>query len=144
MSGLVTTGYEGRDAAEVVALLRQAGVARLVDVRATPLSRKPGLSKNRLAAALAEAGIAYEHRPELGVPKPDRDAFRRGDAAPREALRGRLRTGEGAAAVAAVTAAARAERVALLCFEADVAACHRGVVAEEILVAAPDLPVTHL
>ncbi|PPJ18215.1 hypothetical protein C5E45_10195 [Nocardia nova] len=42
-------------------LLAEAGVATVVDVRLTPISRKPGLSKTKLSAALAEAGIRYVH-----------------------------------------------------------------------------------
>ncbi|WP_258081414.1 DUF488 domain-containing protein [Nocardia nova] len=58
---LFTVGYEGRRADELVMLLAEAGVATVVDVRLTPISRKPGLSKTKLSAALAEAGIRYVH-----------------------------------------------------------------------------------
>ena len=64
MSGparIFTIGYEGATQAELVAALQQAGVARVIDVRAVPLSRKPGFSKNVLAAGLKEAGIDYVH-----------------------------------------------------------------------------------
>jgi hypothetical protein len=39
-------------------------VSRLVDVRLTPISRKRGFGKTALRTALAEAGIAYDHRRE--------------------------------------------------------------------------------
>ncbi len=64
---IISLGYEGRDATDLIEQLRASGVAALVDVRLTPLSRKPGLSKKRLAAALEEAGIAYVHLPQLGT-----------------------------------------------------------------------------
>ena len=42
MSGqtrIFTIGYEGATQAELIAALRQAGVERVIDVRAVPLSR---------------------------------------------------------------------------------------------------------
>jgi uncharacterized protein (DUF488 family) len=58
---IFTIGYEGATQAELIAALRAAGVARVIDVRAVPMSRKPGFSKNVLAAGLAEAGFDYVH-----------------------------------------------------------------------------------
>lgn len=46
---LLTVGYEGRTAEELVVTLAEADVDVLVDIRLTPLSRKPGLSKRQLA-----------------------------------------------------------------------------------------------
>lgn len=66
-AGLVSIGYEGRTALELIATLSQLGVSVLVDVRLTPLSRKPGLSKTKLGLAAAEAGIRYVHLPALGT-----------------------------------------------------------------------------
>src|SRR3954462_12290991 len=56
---IFTIGYEGATQDEVVAALQQAGVSLVIDVRAVPLSRKPGFSKNVLAAGLKDAGIDY-------------------------------------------------------------------------------------
>jgi uncharacterized protein (DUF488 family) len=84
---LISLGYEGRDAADLIEQLRASGVNALVDVRLTPLSRKPGLSKKRLAAALGEAGIAYVHLPQLGNPKENRASFRAGEAQSHEQYR---------------------------------------------------------
>lgn len=50
---LVSIGYEGKAAGDLVAQLLNRGVRVLVDVRLTPLSRKPGLSKTKLSAALS-------------------------------------------------------------------------------------------
>lgn len=55
---IFTIGYEGASQADLIATLAQAGVTHLVDVRAVPLSRRPGFSKNILAASLREAAIA--------------------------------------------------------------------------------------
>lgn len=134
-SGLVGASYEGRTVEELVVDLVAAGVSRLVDVRLTPISRKRGLSKTALGAALAEAGIEYEHRRELGNPKTNRAGF---SGSPRERERARaqfadlLRRSEATAALDALVRASRSERVAVLCFEADQGRCHRDVVLDEV------------
>ena len=53
---IFTIGYEATTVPEFLAALQQAGVERVIDVRAIPLSRKPGFSKNALKAGLDEAG----------------------------------------------------------------------------------------
>lgn len=42
-----------------LAALRDAGVEQVLDVRALPLSRRPGFSKSSLAASIAQAGVGY-------------------------------------------------------------------------------------
>ena len=81
MGDLCTVGYERRTVDELITTLTRAAVEVLVDVRLTPLSRKPGLSKNRIATRLYAAGIDYLHLPQLGNPRDNRDGFRRGDDA---------------------------------------------------------------
>src|SRR5688572_31287847 len=78
---IFTIGYEGATQTEFIAALKAAGVERLIDVRAVPLSRKPGFSKNILAAGLREAGIDYVHLKALGTPPEGREAARKGDHA---------------------------------------------------------------
>ena len=77
---ITTIGYESRTVDELIERLADADVKVVVDVRLTPLSRKPGLSKNGLAARLRDAGIDYVHLPDLGNPRDNRAGFRRGDA----------------------------------------------------------------
>ncbi len=67
MPSLWTIGYERLTPDALVAELRAAGVRRLLDVRYRPQSRRPGMSKTRLAARLAQDGIDYEHRKTLGT-----------------------------------------------------------------------------
>lgn len=109
-------------------------VTRLVDVRLNPISRKPGLSKTALGRALAAAGIAYEHRRELGNPRVNRAGFAGADAEwerARSVYRDLVRRPEAGAALDAVAQAASRERVAVLCFEAEQHRCHRDVVLAE-------------
>lgn len=65
-----TLGYSGRNIADLIEVLKVAGVATLVDIRYTPLSRfKPEFSKNNLKRVLEASGIEYVHRPDWGVPR---------------------------------------------------------------------------
>lgn len=144
MSVLFTVGYEGRSADEVVAELLAAGVTVLVDVRLTPLSRKPGLSKRRLAERLEQAGVRYVHVPGLGNPRDNRDAFRAGDPAAVDRFRELLYAPPGAAGIDEVAALAEAGTVALLCFERDWHRCHRRLVADRLGELHPRLSVRHV
>ena len=56
---LFTIGYEQTPAKAVLDELEASGVKLLVDVRAVASSRRPGFSKNQLAAGLDERGISY-------------------------------------------------------------------------------------
>src|SRR5688572_441703 len=82
-----TIGHSTHPIGVFVGLLARQAVRTLADVRLTPGSRRqPQFGREALAASLGEAGIAYEHLPELGGrrgPRPDSqntawksDAFR--------------------------------------------------------------------
>src|SRR5437763_12673514 len=75
---IFTIGYEGATVGEFLDALRKAGVRRVIDVRALPLSRRPGFSKSPLGAALEEAGVEYVHLRALGTPAEGRAAARAG------------------------------------------------------------------
>lgn len=123
---IFTIGYEAATMADFFAALTQAGVERVIDVRALPLSRRPGFSKTALAASLAAAGIDYVHLKALGTPKPGRDAAKKGDVATLEAVyAGQLDLPEAQAQAARMLALAAERPSALLCFERDPAHCHR-------------------
>jgi uncharacterized protein (DUF488 family) len=140
-----TIGYEKLLPPALVAELEAAGIGRLLDVRFRPQSRRPGMSKTRLGALLAEHGIAYEHRREFGTPPDIRWFYKHGrvaEGAP--AFREHL---EGTAADALDDLAAqlgRGPRTALMCLEADPADCHRSQVAAALRRRRPDLRVVDL
>ncbi|WP_326822842.1 DUF488 domain-containing protein [Streptosporangium sp. NBC_01756] len=134
-TGIVGIGYEGRDLESVVKDALAYDLARLIDVRLNPISRKPGLSKRRLAAAMADNGIEYVHMPQLGNPKWNRAGFA-GSAAQlaeaRDTYAAHVASPEAEAAMDEIAAWAQKGLVAVLCFEADERHCHRSVVLDQV------------
>lgn len=131
---IFTIGYEGATQAQVVAALQAAGVELLADVRAVPLSRRPGFSKNVLAAGLREAGIDYIGLKALGTPPEGREAARKGNHARlAEVYAGQLELPEAMMQAAQLADLAQERPTALLCFERDPAGCHRSLLVEAVL-----------
>lgn len=143
-SALVSLGYEGRTVEDLIGHLRRESVTVLVDVRLTPLSRKPGLSKQRLADALASAGIRYVHLRALGNPPENRTAFRAGDPDSRAYFRDLLRQEHAVEALRHVAELLDGGTVALLCFEREHSACHRHVVAEVLQRENPSVEIVEV
>ncbi|PNG20034.1 DUF488 domain-containing protein [Streptomyces cahuitamycinicus] len=143
---LLTFGHStaGRD--RIVALLRGAGVAAVVDVRTAPGSRRdPDLLRERLAAWLPAAGIGYRWEPALGgfrplpADSPDvvwRNASFRGYAA-------HTRSPEFVTAMDRLLHDAAGARTAVMCSEAVWWRCHRRLIAD-FAVVARGVPAHHL
>ncbi|TPG43307.1 DUF488 domain-containing protein [Sphingomonas koreensis] len=128
---IYTIGYEGVTSDDFIAALTTAGVEQVIDVRALPLSRRPGFSKTPLKGALAEAGIGYVHLKALGTPKAGRDAAKKGDRATLEAVyEGQLELPEAQAQAAQMRGLAGEKVSALLCYERDPSCCHRTLLLE--------------
>ena len=126
MTTAYTIGYEAATMAEFIAALQGTGVRRVIDVRALPLSRRPGFSKTPLAAELKVAGINYIHLKALGTPKRGRDAAKKGDVATLRAVYdAQLALPEAQAAAARMRALVEETPSVLLCFERDPCHCHR-------------------
>lgn len=139
---IFTIGYEGSTQKEVVAALSAAGVELLADVRAVPLSRRPGFSKNVLAAGLCEAGIKYIGLKSLGTPPEGREAARKHDHARlAEIYAGQLELPAALAQMAQLRALAVERPTALLCFEREPASCHRSLL---VAAALPEAEVINL
>lgn len=135
-STIVSVGYEGRSAEDLVSTLVEAGVSALVDVRENAISRKPGLSKKALAARCEASGITYIHEPTLGNPRHNRDGFREQRPESITAFEAHLEK-EGVAAMSRIAAMLKDRTVGLLCFEADPCSCHRSIVAKHLLARDP-------
>ncbi len=131
---IFTIGYEGTTQPEFIAALAAAGVKSVIDVRAVPLSRKPGFSKNILANGLAEAGIDYVHLKALGTPPAGREAARKGRHAELERIYAeQLDLPEAIVAGERMRELAAEMPSALLCFERDPAGCHRSLLLRAVV-----------
>jgi uncharacterized protein (DUF488 family) len=129
---IFTIGYEATTMDAFLAALKAAGVEQVIDVRALPLSRRPGFSKTILAATLADSGIGYVHLKALGTPKPGRDAAKKGDWRTMERVyAGQLGLPEAHAQAARLRDLAAQKPSALLCFERDPKHCHRTMLLRE-------------
>lgn len=129
---IFTIGYEGTTMDAFLAALRGAGVEQVIDVRALPLSRRPGFSKNILVATLKDSGIGYVHLKALGTPKAGRDAAKKGDWRTMEGVyEGQLHLPEAQAQAAQLRDLAAEKPSALLCFERDPKHCHRTMLLRE-------------
>lgn len=139
---IFTIGYEATTMDDFLAALKAAGVGRVIDVRALPLSRRPGFSKSPLRGALAEAGIEYVHLKALGTPAAGRDAARKGRHDELKRIyAGQLELPEAIVQGAQMLELAAEKPSALLCFERDPAECHRTLLLEAF---APDAEVIDL
>lgn len=124
---LASIGYEGRSLENYLNALIRHGITVLCDVRRNPISRKYGFSKTTLEAACKGIDIEYRHYPQLGIPSEERQDLRCQDDYDKlfdwyeknvlplqmdaiTELSNLVSTGCG---------------VALTCFEADPAQCHR-------------------
>ena len=140
-----TVGHSTRELDALVAILDDAGVELLADVRTVPRSRRlPHFNREALAAELPRRGLLYRHMPQLG-------GFRRAVAgSPNTAWRNAsfrgyadyMLTDAFEAALAELIELASAQRTAIMCSEAVPWRCHRSLVADA-LTARSHL-VTHL
>jgi uncharacterized protein (DUF488 family) len=131
---LFTIGYEQTPPKAVLDELEQAGVKLLVDVRAVTSSRRPGFSKNQLAAGLDERGIAYVHLAALGTPKEGRLAARSGQYDVLRSIYSKhLKTSQAKEQLDELSSLVKkAGPVCLMCYERDHTHCHRQMIAEII------------
>jgi uncharacterized protein (DUF488 family) len=144
MRRMVTIGVYGFDAGSFLERLRQADVRLLLDVRQRRGVRGPEYAwanSLRLQAALAEAGIGYEHHPELApttelrqlqYAEDDRRGVGKRSRHELAADYARRYTTEilDHADLAAIVPGS--ETAALLCVERDPEACHRSLIAQRL------------
>ncbi len=138
---LYTIGYQGAKLEQLIASLSAAKVSVVVDTRETPTSRRVEFRPRALASALEEADIFYVPLPTLGAPRQLRELAAVDWEAFSAAYRKRLATERGA--LGRLLQIIVTERVALLCYEADPACCHRSLLARQVQ-GLLELPVVHL
>jgi uncharacterized protein (DUF488 family) len=137
MSIIYTIGYEGTDIERFIRSLELIGIQQLADVRAVPISRKKGFSKNKLRERLEKEGIEYLHFPKLGDPKPGREAAKRGDYGLFEKVyNAHIETAEAQVELDKLLRIVLTQPTCLLCFEREARYCHRSIVADRLIEAA--------
>src|SRR5215204_2717044 len=133
-----TIGHSTRTLEDFVTLVSGAGIQRIVDVRAFPMSRRhPHFNREHLSARLEAAGLNYCHMPQLG----GRRSARRGHASRNglwrvDAFRNYAdyaETPEFGLAIDELEALARETATAFMCAEAVWWQCHRRLIADYML-----------
>jgi uncharacterized protein (DUF488 family) len=131
--GLFTIGYEGRDIDLFLNVLVQNYIDVLVDVRKNPFSMNFNFTKNNLKGYLENSEIRYIHIPELGIEGEKRkhlltlkDYENLFEDYERTTIK------ENPVLIDNIVKLSQNHRVALMCFEADVKMCHRGIIARSI------------
>jgi uncharacterized protein (DUF488 family) len=133
MTTLYTIGYEGTDIDRFIATLKAVGVVLLADVRALPLSRKKGFSKNGLRTRIEHEGMQYIHLAALGDPKEGRTAARAGRFDQfRKIYNKHLALPEPQEELRELATLVEERPTCLMCFERDPAECHRLIVASQL------------
>ncbi|RKZ01802.1 hypothetical protein DRQ21_09945 [Candidatus Fermentibacteria bacterium] len=133
-SALQSIGYEGLSLDEYLVRLFKAGTEVLVDVRKNAFSMKYGFSKKTLKSSTEALGMKYIHFPSLGIEGAKRkklytqkdydDLF---DDYERNVLQYRKQELDSLAEMVN-----SGTRIAVTCYEANQAQCHRTIVAREI------------
>ena len=140
-----TIGHGTRSIEDFLAILREAKVVTLVDVRSIPGSRRhPQFGKAELRESLTAAGIAYMHLPGLGgrrEPRPNSphtalqvDAFR--------GYADHMSSPDFQRDIGQLMAVATATSTAYMCAETLWWKCHRRMLSDALTVAGWE--VTHL
>ena len=132
-----TIGHSTRTLEDFIALLKNAGVTMVADVRTVPRSRhNPQFNANALPQSLKQAGIGYRHLAGLGglrhaLP----DSVNTGWHNP--SFRGfadYMQTPAFTDALQGLVAPAQHETVAIMCAEAVPWRCHRSLIADALVV----------
>jgi uncharacterized protein (DUF488 family) len=146
MPTVCTIGFRTKPLADLITLLRQAGVEAVIDVRLRNTSQLAGYTKRDDLAFLLRKGfgIAYEHHPELAPTDEILADYRRSHDWEDYQARFRSLMVERGAAEAGQDMLSRYRTVCLLCSEPEADHCHRRLVAEVWVEAILGLRVVHL
>jgi len=132
-----TIGHSTRTQDELLALLADADVGGIADVRAFPSSRRhPHFNRGALKSWMPEAGVQYVWIPALGGRRQPVARSRNGGWR-ESAFQGyadHMASPEFAGGLAALERLARERRVAIMCAEAVWWRCHRRLIADALTV----------
>ena len=133
---IFTVGHSTLELARFVALLRDARIEAIADVRRHPGSRRlPWFNEEALAHGLAVAGIGYSHIPELGGRRTRAPDSPNGgwENAAFQGYADWMGTAEFAAGLHRLERTANARPTAIMCAEAQWWRCHRRLLADALL-----------
>jgi uncharacterized protein (DUF488 family) len=134
LATLYTIGHGARSTDELIALLAEARIDRLVDVRAVPRSRRhPHFGYGPLGASLQAAGVGYEWRGKTfgGLRRGGDSARHPALAEPAfRAYAEYMESGVFSGAALELIDGALNERICLMCAERDPRRCHRALIAD--------------
>jgi uncharacterized protein (DUF488 family) len=135
---IYTIGHSTRSTDELVALLSDAGVRELVDVRSAPRSRRyPHLRAGALARSLGQSGIHYRHDAALADASAAPRCCSPNEAWSDESFRGYadyMTSGRFERALSRLEARALEQRACLMCAEAHWRSCHRRLICDALLI----------
>jgi len=134
MTTLYTVGHSNHSIEKFTSLLTANDITAVADVRSRPFSRRhPQFNQERLAATLAQQGIAYVFLgKELGARSADSSCYENGKVQyPRLAATPAFKAG-----IERVLAGAAKFRVALMCAEKEPLDCHRTLLVSRALESA--------
>ena len=142
---IYTIGHSTRPIADFLGLLARSSIARLVDIRAFPGSRRhPHFNRETLAREVPAAGIEYLHRPSLGgrrrLPPDASPSAWRNDSF--HAYAEYMRTAEFHSALDELIELGETKRTVIMCSEAVPWRCHRTLVSDAL--AARGVEVEHI
>jgi uncharacterized protein (DUF488 family) len=133
-----TIGHSNRSFDELLALLQDAGIEYVADVRRFNASRRhPHFGCDEFESALARSGVHYRHFPELGGRRGRRQANSPNTAWRVESFNAyadHMTSSEFEVALGALEAIAQDRRVAVLCSEAVPWRCHRRLISDALVV----------
>jgi uncharacterized protein (DUF488 family) len=134
---ILTIGHSTHSLEEFVAILEGHHVARLIDVRTIPKSRRvPQFNAESLAQHLPAQGIDYVHLKSLGgLRHPANDSVNAGWR--NASFRGYadyMATGEFRQGIERLLELAREKRSAIMCAEAVPWRCHRSLIGDALFV----------
>jgi uncharacterized protein (DUF488 family) len=133
---VLTFGHSNLEPEEFIGLLRGQGVELLVDVRRFPGSRHvPWTNSKKLAALSGDAGIRYLHLESLGgrrnpIAGSANDGWR---VRQFQGYADHMGSDEFKAGLEKLEDEARAQRVAIMCAEAQWWRCHRRLIADSLV-----------
>jgi uncharacterized protein (DUF488 family) len=145
---IFTIGHSTRTIEEFIALLQEARIELLVDVRSVPRSRtNPQFNMDVLPEALAAAGIGYRHLPALGgLRHRSKSAMRSPNTLWRNAsfrnYADYAATDPFRLGIGELEALAHDKCCLIMCAEAVWWRCHRRIIADYLL--AGGIPVAHI